>query len=247
MVINPLKVFTGGLPKDIGGTVIQTDKNGRVVKISNKEEVVTLVYNDVNSRSVKTPDVVMTVVDTDNDKSEYRLFLNKDGFVSHCSETSYSKIDGVKEQSWSFDYNSDGQLKKFVRSEGGNETTTITYNNGDAVSVSMVSAEEPGNKKITDVHYTSSTATSPIVNKGCLMFFDGMLDADLDEMEYAYYAGLLGKATKHLPVGYSSHGEYGDEMQFNWTVSPAGYPVSVECIEIENGKQVDSEVITFTW
>lgn len=32
------------------------------------------------------------------------------------------------------------------------------------------------------------------------MPFDIELRVDMDEMKCAYYAGLLGKATKHLPV-----------------------------------------------
>ena len=41
------------------------------------------------------------------------------------------------------------------------------------------------------------------------MLFDEILDVDMDEMIYAYYGGMLGKATKHLPlVGhYTYNGE----------------------------------------
>lgn len=39
------------------------------------------------------------------------------------------------------------------------------------------------------------------------MLFDPTLGIDMDEMEYAYYAGLLGKATKSLPSSNEEDGE----------------------------------------
>ena len=50
------------------------------------------------------------------------------------------------------------------------------------------------------IDYTTDNITAPIENKGCLMLFDEILDVDMDEMIYAYYGGMLGKATKHLPL-----------------------------------------------
>ena len=38
------------------------------------------------------------------------------------------------------------------------------------------------------------------------MLFDEILDVDMDDDIYAYYGGMLGKATKHLPlVGHYIH------------------------------------------
>lgn len=48
------------------------------------------------------------------------------------------------------------------------------------------------------------------------MLFDPTLGIDMDEMEYAYYAGLLGKATKSLP---SSNEEDGETETFTWTLN----------------------------
>ena len=77
---------------------------------------------------------------------------------------------------------------------------------------------------------------SLIENKGCIMFFDGTFGIDMDEMEYAYYAGLLGKATKNLPVRLVD--DEGRITDFFWTLNSAGYPISFK---------VDNETYSFAW
>lgn len=52
------------------------------------------------------------------------------------------------------------------------------------------------------------------------MPFDIELRVDMDEMKCAYYAGLLGKATKHLPVKNK-------DFTLNWTLNNAGYPIKL--------------------
>lgn len=51
------------------------------------------------------------------------------------------------------------------------------------------------------------------------MFFDTCFAIDLDEMDVAYWAGLLGKATKHLPIS-----EY-----HTWIFDDNGYAVAIGC------------------
>lgn len=113
-----------------------------------------------------------------------------------------------------------------LRSEGGNEKTTVKYSDGNIVEVTKVSAEEPSENSVYKISYTSKSVPSPIANKGCLMVFDGTFGIDMDEMAYAYYAGLLGKATKNLPVSYVD--EDGDESIFTWAINAQGYPTLLE-------------------
>lgn len=127
------------------------------------------------------------------------LYLDKNGFVKHCEETEYD-LDGKQEETWDFTYNGDGQLLTMMRSEGGNEKTTIKYQDGNIVETATVSANEPEESSSYKVYYTSTDMPLPIENKGSIMFFDGTFGIDMDEMEYAYYAGLLGKATRNLPA-----------------------------------------------
>ena len=44
---------------------------------------------------------------------------------------------------------------------------------------------------------------------------------DIEQYIYAYYAGLLGKATKHLPASVSGE----DNYTFNWTLNDQGFPI----------------------
>lgn len=60
--VNPLKVFTGGLPKSIAGMTIQTNEKGQVITIMRQNgKPITFKYKDAATRSTgPTPDVVMT-------------------------------------------------------------------------------------------------------------------------------------------------------------------------------------------
>ena len=82
-------------------------------------------------------------------------------------------------------------------------------------------------------------------NEKVLMLFDEILDVDMDEMIYAYYGGMLGKATKHLPlVGhYTYNGEDSvSDMYFTWTLNSDSYPT-----ELVVKDQWDEYRCTFTW
>ena len=50
------------------------------------------------------------------------------------------------------------------------------------------------------IYYTSEEIVNPIENVGCIMIFYIEFNVNLGYIEYAYYAGLLGRATKNLPV-----------------------------------------------
>ena len=123
------------------------------------------------------------------------------------------------------------------RSEG-NERTTIKYEAGNIVSTTEKAVNGTQNKT-HKVYYTSQSVPSPIVNKGCIMLFDTTLGIDMDEMQYAYFAGLLGKATKHLPVRLV--GNEGEEESFAWHLNASGYPTSMVRSHAPNWTN------TFTW
>ena len=77
--------------------------------------------------------------------------------------------------------------------------------------------------------YTSDEVTTPIENRSGIMLYDGIFEVDLDQMSVLYFAGLLGKATKHLPV--REYDQDADETyRFEWNINNAGLPewVSVD-------------------
>lgn len=217
------RIFTTGMPKVVNGYTIARNEQGQVylMKKSRGRDKVIFEYKAANLANTNAPDVVMTVTD-DDDKKVYNLFLNNNGYIRHCDEIEYERGESPKRQIWDFEYNAAGQLSKVVSSEDGYETTTITYRDGNIVRTSVVSGMSGIEKDRHDIFYTSNTVATPILNKGNVMFFDDTFDIDIEELQYAYYAGLLGKATKHLPV--RSIDEKNEVSTFRWTLDSNGYP-----------------------
>ena len=236
--VNPLNVFTGGVPLSYGEYNILKNVKGQVsaIQANNGDEKITFEYMESTSNNANTPNVVMTLESKD-EKLVLNLFLNKEGFVKHCDETEYHRDDLSQKETWDFTYNNNGQLLTMFRSEG-NERTTIKYEAGNIVSTTEKAVNGTRNKT-HKVYYTSQSVPSPIVNKGCIMLFDTTLGIDMDEMQYAYFAGLLGKATKHLPVRLV--GNEGEEESFAWHLNASGYPTSMVRSHAPNWTN------TFTW
>lgn len=217
------RIFTTGMPKVVNGYTIARNEQGQVylMKKGRGRDKVVFEYKAANLANTNAPDVVMTVTD-DDDKKVYNLFLNNNGYIRHCDEIEYERGESPKRQIWDFEYNAAGQLSKVVSSEDGYETTTITYRDGNIVRTSVVSGMSGIEKDRHDIFYTSNTVATPILNKGNVMFLDDTFDIDIEELQYAYYAGLLGKATKHLPV--RSIDEKNEVSTFRWTLDSNGYP-----------------------
>ena len=226
--VNPTKVFVNGMPKIVDGSVFTRDFKGRLSSIYNREENVLIAFAYTSSilGTKDVPNVVMTVTDAD-ERTVYNLFLNKDGFVKYCDEIDYEKKGNTpKTTTWNFEYNSDGQLIKAVQSKDGVKTSsTIAYNDGDAVETVTMSEKDGKETDHYRIYYTSKKVTSPIENRGCIMSFDVALGLDLDHLHGAYYAGMLGKATKHLPI-YNMDKD-NDKTTFDWILNDNGFPTKI--------------------
>ena len=236
--VNPLNIFTGGVPLSYGEYNILKNVKGQVsaIQANNGDEKITFEYMESTSNNANTPNVVMTL-ESKEEKLILYLFLNKEGFVKHCDETEYHRDDLSQKETWDFTYNNNGQLLTMFRSEG-NERTTIKYEAGNIVSTTEKAVNGTRNKT-HKVYYTSQSVPSPIVNKGCIMLFDTTLGIDMDEMQYAYFAGLLGKATTHLPIRLVDN--KGEEESFAWHLNASGYPTSMVRSHAPNWTN------TFTW
>lgn len=242
VVITPANVFVNGEPKSIGSYEIKKNSKGQVVFISSKEEKedISFVYENNALDSKGKPNIVMTVND-DGDQTQYKLFLNQNGFVKRCDEVEHKKNNTSKTKVWNFDYNSDGQLTTAIQSEGGNKITfTIIYKDGNAVETSTMSQKEGKEIKHYKIFYTSEKVTSPIYNKGCLTAYYEGLNLGLGDLDWAYYAGVLGKASKHLPIYNVDINE--NTTTFDWTISGNGFP-SMVVIQYEGGKKEDKKIV----
>lgn len=150
----------------------------------------------------------------DDEDETYKCYLRlgENNFVEFCHEEA-SWYDDGEANTWSFSYNSDNQLLKVTRTdEDAPEVQLATYVDGDITKVSHGEYD-------LEIAYTSSKITNPIENTDKIMFVDDGSGFDLDELSVAYFAGLFGKPTKHLPIACSD-GEY--QSTCTWGFSADG-------------------------
>lgn len=235
--INPQKVFVNGMPKQVSDMKITQDASGLVSKIETDDAVAIFKYPTTVTTRAGLPNQLVIVELTEDIGTQYEekfifnMEIGDNGFIKHCDE----KYEDGELDTWDFTYSTEGYMLSMKRSEDGNETTTITYKEGDIVKTSTVSADEPEESSDYSIDYTSNAVTTPIENKGCLMFYDETLGIDMDEMWFAYYAGLLGKATKHLPLKLTyKSGSYEDITNFTWTLNANGFPILLEGASKDN-------------
>lgn len=238
-------VFKNGVPASVGNALISLNEKGQVAQIKSKSETVMFEYGSFSRAN--TYGVIMKVreVYDPNYGSDFYLKLNNQGFISYAYQEEYDNGEVEFEGEWWFEYNKDGQMTKFKHNDDGyNETYTLSYSNGDVTRINYI--DEDAETAETIIEYTNDICPLPIANKGCIMLFEDALGLDIDEMGIAYYAGLLGKATKNLPMRKTetevSHGyEFTEVTILNWAFNDAGLPISFWYDENEYSR------INFSW
>lgn len=256
-VVKRSEVFKGGLPKSAAGMSITQNKEGLVTSIIGEDgEEAVFEYFFAETKADATKDrAKITVTDDEGDVTELNLQLNSNGYVEYCNSIDHAGTSDASEFTWEMKYDADGHLIEMRRSEGSGELTKITYKDGDAVktSTSYMGGGDMNGDGVLDgndewedgaiIDYTTGEIATPIDNKGCLMMFDELLDVDMDEMIYAYYGGMLGKATKHLPLAMRDADDTSVELSnYKWTLNSDGYPTQL-LIKDEG----DEKKYTFTW
>ena len=266
-VVNPSQVFTGGLPKSVSGMAISHNEEGLVTNITTEDgdKAVFEYFLATTKADVAKDRARITVTDEEGDVTELNLQLNSDGYVEFCNSIDHAGTPDADEFTWEMEYDTEGHLIEMRRSESDGELTKITYKDGDVVATFTQSFLDDGGKDIngdgkidnqdiwpdTKIYYTTDEITTPIENKGCLMMFDELLDVDMDEMIYAYYGGMLGTATKHLPLrmhapyAHDSQGFYFSDYDFKWTLNSNGYPT--ELIVKRPGEGTWEDRYSFAW
>ena len=245
IVGKPSNIFSNLSPKIVGKYSIYYDEQGRVSMVTERGEYTFRKAIFDYSPADRDCDVRIDITEENyGEMISLHVSLNKNGYAEYVSEIEDNRID----EDWKFEYNSNGQLIKMVRSEGGSETTTVTYQDGDIAKVVQES-------KFDDCS-TSSTieyGTEKIENKGSVMLFDEMLCIDMDEMGLAYFAGLLGKPTSHLPqsnksIDYSSGGyKITTYKSFSWSLDANRLPVSVLIEEKYDNTTPYTKTYSFDW
>ena len=224
VTIDLSKVFTNGMPKEADSMIIQTDDRGLVTGIQTKDEMVSFKYIHTKTRAIVVPNVIMKV-ERNGKATVYIMYLNKNGFVRRCV---IEQKENTKEDTWRFTYNDNDQLINIIHSADNYKELTLTYkdsNISEIETTTIVSQTTTRKKDTCKVAYTSDTTPAPIVNKGNIMLFYTTFGIDIGAMKYAYYAGLLGKATKNLPVQLID--KSGNKTNFTWTFNSNGFPTSM--------------------
>lgn len=236
--VNPRNVFPLGLPKKISEIVLTLNEKGQLVQFSepNSNDRATFEYKDVALGSTQAPQVILTETD-EPDKHVYELYLNRDGFVTHAKETHYSNDHIIGKATWDFAYNADNQLKD-VKCSADKKHIVLEYQNGNVVKTTTTTVVKP--TEVTTITYATASIR-PIENKTGVMLFATTLDADFDNLEVAYYAGLLGKPSKNLPLQSEKSG---DKATFKWTLDGNGNPT---VLNYSFSNLSDNFRFPFTW
>ena len=236
--VNPRNVFPLGLPKKLSEKVLTLNEKGQLIQLAepNDDERITFEYKDVALGSTQAPQVILTETD-EPDKHVYELYLNRNGFVTHAKETHYRNDHIAGKATWDFAYNADNQLKD-AKCSADKKHIVLEYQNGNVVKTTTTAAGKP--TEVTTITYATAS-TRPIENKTGVMFFAATLDADLDYLEAAYYAGLLGKPSKNLPLQSEKSG---DKANLKWTLDSNGNPTA---LDHSFSNSSENFRISFTW
>ena len=236
--VNPRNVFPLGLPKKISENVLTLNEKGQLIQLAEPKsnDRATFEYKDVALGSTQAPQVILTETD-EPDKHVYELYLNRNGFVTHAKETHYRNDHIAGKATWDFAYNADNQLKD-AKCSADKKHIVLEYQNGNVVKTTTTAAGKP--TEVTTITYATAS-TRRIENKTGVMLFATTLDADLDYLEAAYYAGLLGKPSKNLPLQSEKSG---DKANLKWTLDSNGNPTA---LNQSFSNSSENFRISFTW
>lgn len=199
--LSPLaNVFTGKLLKEMDGDRFIYE-NGYLTQITNDKETITFNYN--YATGADGPDVYVTMRGDGDD--DFAITLNEQGFAEKIVQTSYDQY-GENVYTKTLEYDADGHLTAMNDDRNG-RLYDLTWTDGDLTKVHWLS--DSGSE------HTYTYTYGDQANTNCLLFYYKVYSVDIDEVQCLYYAGLLGKAPKHLPELETS--DSGSTTTFTWT------------------------------
>ncbi len=223
--VDPAKVFTGLKPVSVAGMQISYLEDGLVKTITRRasgdNEIASFSYPAL-ARNVSVGKLVRMDVVSGNDRHQFNLRIGDHGFVDYAEETEYDNGKAEETQYWWFSYSDDGHLTSIDRTDEDSQSVKFEYKDGNITRVTVTSRDGE------DIETTVSYGSAPTANLGAIMLFDDVFNTDLDEIQFAYYAGLLGKGTASLPVAAQQRtGKYTQNVSFAWNIDNNGYPTSM--------------------
>lgn len=219
-IVNPSNVFKGDRLRWLSEKVFFYNEEGFLTKIKDFGEMeISFEYQDVTRAVNEQRYVRMTIEDLGRDNRQtYDMEIGNNGFVKYCEQTD---TEG-KIKKWNFEYTSEGYLSFFERKGRDGFATNLEYENGNVIKSS--SSRGTGCRTCR-IYYTSDEIMDPIENIGGIMLYEEEFDVYMENMNYAFYAGLLGKATRDLPVWQTHWGTWFD-YELSWTLNEDGYPTN---------------------
>lgn len=217
-------IFANGIPTTVEGSTLTTNSKGQVIKIESGFKTYTIEYGN-SSYEAESFDAKMSSNVDEYGFTDVYFRINEQGFISYAlqveTDTQGDEILKVEKDIYEFKYDSNG-LMTYVFNGDDDENFTITYTDGNLSKVEE--REEDGDYVESTFFYTNDVVKTPYENKGNIMLFD-FWGINIDNLEILYYAGLLGKSTKNLPVGRDKvyNGEK-DSYRFNWKFNDNGFP-----------------------
>lgn len=226
--------------------VIFTYNDGKLVSVrEDSRSIYKLVYS--GSKVTVTYEYTSSS-SNDSETMVYTMNIGSNGFVTGGTAVETDVYQGktdVTNYSYSFSYKDNYVTVMEANSTdniGGMSSSNINLtwdNKGNLVRcVSTYEDNEDGHIHKDTETYTATYGTES--NVAGLSFFDEV--GDFDEMEYLYYAGLLGKSTSNLlksVTDVSSDSPSGSDVtNYTYTFDDNKYPTAM----IENGYAV-----TFTY
>lgn len=188
--------------------------NGKLISYSEFEISGNETYEDKNTIEYSGNQVKISWKDgSDSEICTYTL--NESGFAISALLVTKEE-DDVWDTNYTFEYDANGYLTKITeRSSDETNSVVIKWVDGDALSYS---------KNSLNYVYTYNSD----LNKGGILPPDNAwLDMDA-ELSIAYYAGILGRPTKHLIASQ----EQGSTETYEYTLDSEGYVKS--CTSNEN-------------
>lgn len=207
------------------------DGNKLVTVKDGSEQTITFTYsgNTVVMKSVYR-----------NETETYTLNIGSNGFINDGT-IEYVGEDGSKDRgALTCKYNGDYLIEIEMSDNESSDNYKITWTDGNITKV--VNRYEEVNYPVEPSTYTSKYTTE--ANVAGLSFFEEA-GVDMDELEYAYYAGLLGKSTKNLLKSQDDGDGY--VYSYSYEFNADKYPTKITDSYSYNGSSSSSSSKTLTY
>lgn len=155
------------------------------------------------------------------------LQVDETGFACAAYACSNSG-NGSNDVEYRMEYDTDGHLVHFAASDSPIWYDIVYDGTGDISTVKKIAQDPRSPMGKTEeeygFEYTTPWDNTPIDNVGCDMQYMRNFGIDLGLLAPAYYAGMLGKATAHLPRMIIRDGAHATEII--WALDADNYPFS---------------------